>query len=139
MKLIGEKILAERIKAQRKNNRSYQTIRKKLQDSWRENIFSRDKHCCRVCGSNDHLQLCHITSLTTLMFNGMPIEDSYRDDNLITMCFICHKIQHNNQKGLLITQAAKNRAKRITALFEKIKQERGWSAAWELRYSKKRN
>ena len=69
----------------------------------------------------------------------MPIEDSYRDDNLITMCFICHKIQHNNQKGLLITQAAKNRAKRITALFEKIKQERGWSAAWELRYSKKRN
>ena len=134
--LPGEKILVGQAKQRRKSNRSYPIIKKENQDLWREKIFNRDKRSCRVCNSNSSLQLCHITSVTTLRWQGYSIEESYREDNLVTMCYVCHKIQHNHQKGLLITQFAKDRAKKIKELLDRIKAERGWTAAWQLRYLK---
>lgn len=133
-KLIGEKILAERVKEQRKNSRAYLTIKNELQKEWREKILKRDGYKCRACQSDYHPQLCHITGTTTLLMGGHSIKESFREDNLVTLCFVCHKVQHNEQKGLLITETAKNRAKNIRKLFNSIKKERGWTAAWQLKY-----
>jgi len=71
--------------------------------------------------------------------NKNPMEASYRDDNLITLCYGCHIVFHKAQKGLLISQAAKKRAKNVRNLFNKIKQERGWTAARQLNYQEKEN
>ncbi len=73
----------------------YRQMKEPLQDKYRKRIFDRDGQQCRYCGSDEWLELCHITD-AKIFANvlGMDrFEESYRDDNLITMCNHCHRIQ----------------------------------------------
>ncbi|MAE42575.1 hypothetical protein CMO93_02285 [Candidatus Woesearchaeota archaeon] len=119
-----------------KKSRSYNIIKREYQDKWRPKIFKRDGHKCMNCQEEYHLQLCHITTANAFKrLNGyleVSIPASFRDDNLITLCFVCHKVQHNADKGILFSQSAKNRAKSIRKLFNEIKQKRGCSTAREI-------
>lgn len=55
----------------------------------RRRIRRRDK-CCRWCGSNDALEVHHITYRSEL--------GGHEDTNLITLCFICHKKAHASKR-----------------------------------------
>ena len=85
------------------NSRKYREIKGKYMDLWRDKIFQRDNQKCIICGLNDpaKLNLAHITS--TLSFVRVfseafgletAIKLSFRNDNLITLCSTCHKLQH---------------------------------------------
>jgi len=99
--------------------KAYREIKSKLQDEWRDKIFSRDQYQCRVCGSKERLQLAHITTVRAFLLAakaaGEKIEDpekleevmrkAYREDNLVTLCEKCHKAYHG---GAVYTEKLRN-------------------------------
>lgn len=71
-------------------------------DKIRQSVLSRDNHKCVVCGSQDNLQVHHLT-----------YENIYKEDigDLITLCGSCHSIYH----------AIDNRRKAVEEYYSKIK------------------
>jgi len=88
--------------------KKFHKIKTKYQDRWRDKIFMRDGDQCVICGRTKELQLCHITSVFEFIrtyaiqhnkiLPGKDLEtimkQSYRYDNLITMCARCHLADH---------------------------------------------
>ena len=83
-------------------SKAYRERKARLQAEWRERIFKRDENRCRACGrvgSPETLHLAHITSaLAFVRYTGVvdAMDQSYRDDNLVTLCSACHKFQHRD-------------------------------------------
>ncbi|MHC1588392.1 MAG: HNH endonuclease [Methermicoccaceae archaeon] len=96
-------------------SKRYREIKSKLQDEWRDKIFSRDQYQCRACGSKEHLHLAHITTVRAFLLAakaaGEEIDNpeklekvmrkAYREDNLITLCSNCHKAYHGEYRHLI--------------------------------------
>jgi 5-methylcytosine-specific restriction endonuclease McrA len=85
------------------HSQKYREIKGKYLDLWRSRIFARDNYKCNVCGSNDisRLNLAHVTpvlSFVRAFSKELGLETaimlSFREDNLITLCGTCHRIQH---------------------------------------------
>ena len=72
------------------------TEKKQIRERFREQVFARDKHKCRVCGKPDpNLAAHHITD-RTLLENG-----GYVRENGIALCESCHlraEAYHQNLK-----------------------------------------
>ena len=68
-----------------------------LTNKWKSirlNIFERDHFCCKRCGKKfriDKLNAHHLT------YKHVFKEDEY-DKDLVTLCWECHKIIHNNKE-----------------------------------------
>jgi hypothetical protein len=64
------------------------STKKQLHKAWRtqfrEGVFERDGHMCRICGKNDMLDAHHITDRHDLPNGGYVIS------NGISLCSICH-------------------------------------------------
>lgn len=81
-------------------SRAYRERKAELQEAWRERIFERDEFQCQVCeekGTPETLHLAHVTTALAFVkatgrLDGMDL--SYREDNLLTVCPGCHKVQH---------------------------------------------
>ncbi len=81
-------------------SREYRERKSVLQDTWRDRIFERDQFRCNICGEEGPRETLHLAHVTTAYafvrctgdLAGMDL--SYRDDNLLTLCSGCHKIQH---------------------------------------------
>ncbi len=81
-------------------SREYRERKSALQDTWRDRVFERDQFRCRICGDErprEYLHLAHVTTAYAFVRStgdlaGMDL--SYREDNLLTLCSGCHKIQH---------------------------------------------
>jgi 5-methylcytosine-specific restriction endonuclease McrA len=67
----------------RLNRENYLTLKRE--------IIERDRWRCQFCGSTENLQVHHLT------FRSHMGSDS--EQNLITLCAICHSIQHG-MKGI---------------------------------------
>ena len=66
-----------------------------LMKKWRPIIFKRDEFKCQACGSKNQIHCHHIIEAT----NFENIEDSFTDDNLITLCNNCHyQVSHRSSK-----------------------------------------
>ena len=85
------------------HSRKYREIKAKYMDLWRPIIFARDNYKCIVCGSNEksRLNLAHVTpvlSFVRAFSKDLNFETaimlSFREDNLVTLCGTCHRIQH---------------------------------------------
>lgn len=94
----------------------YSEIKSKLNDEWRERIFKRDDNKCRVCGNTINLNLAHITTTNAFVRALQPknfselenvMKLSYREDNLFTLCGICHKCQHEQIRSFYNEELAK--------------------------------
>jgi len=55
-----------------------------------QHVLERDKWCCQCCGRPSELQVHHITPRSQL---GEDVEE-----NLITLCAICHQVVHSRKK-----------------------------------------
>ena len=76
-----------------KSNKERYTIRKSEVNDLRKQAFERDKYTCQCCNkTNTVLNAHHILS-----FSQYP-EDRYILENLITVCYICHKQYHSTYK-----------------------------------------
>jgi len=85
------------------NMDEYLRLKGVYQDEWREKIFARDGYKCRVCGSVDNLHLSHITPARAFVQVDNKVESialSYREDNLIALCYYCHRGHHRGTKIL---------------------------------------
>lgn len=61
--------------------------KKAVRAAFREAVFARDGHCCRVCGRSDTaLDAHHISDRTTLPGGG------YVPENGISLCAPCHRL-----------------------------------------------
>lgn len=108
--------------------REYGRRKKALQERWREDIFERDGFRCISCGSEDSLDLAHVTSVTAFVRATFVLEAmdySYRDDNLVTLCRHCHDVQHGSRRDPDTRRA-------LWRLERRLKKERGWSAVKDL-------
>jgi predicted restriction endonuclease len=65
---------------------------KKFRKQFREDVFSRDKNCCAICGSKENLDAHHITDRHRLPCNG------YVRSNGITLCPIHHLMAEKYHK-----------------------------------------
>jgi len=107
----------------------YLNLKEKYQNKWRDKIFRRDNHKCRVCESTA-ITLAHITPVsgfvTFALRYKLPISKaiitSYSFDNLITLCLPCHSIQHSEE----ITKENEDRKRKIEQIFIDIIKKRGW-------------
>jgi len=57
-------------------------------DSLRHQVLSRDGWRCQSCGTMSNLEVHH------KKFRGQSGDDS--EQNLITLCFVCHDIVHHS-------------------------------------------
>jgi hypothetical protein len=84
------------------NSRAYrEAYRGAMTQEWQDRIFSRDGSKCSICGTSENLKLAHVTSMLSFVIRmGLKEgpEASMREDNLITLCRECHKIQHGALK-----------------------------------------
>lgn len=55
-------------------------------------VYERDKGCCRFCGAIDNLQLHHI------YYRSERKDLIDEPSNCIMLCFDCHKLVHSNKK-----------------------------------------
>lgn len=82
------------------NNKTYRERKARLQAEWRGRIFERDGFRCRACGregTDETLHLTHVTPALRFVREAGSLEGmdaSYREDNLVTLCGGCHKLQH---------------------------------------------
>ena len=58
--------------------------KKKIREKFREAVFLRDHHACRICGSDNKLDAHHITNRNYFKNGGYVLE------NGITLCAECH-------------------------------------------------
>lgn len=58
--------------------------KKEVRASFRNSVFTRDKHKCRVCGSSGELDAHHITNRNDIPNGG------YVKENGISLCSECH-------------------------------------------------
>ena len=81
----------------------YREIKSKYVSQWKITIFMRDGYKCRASGSDDRmrLNLAYFTPTTSFVkvFSqslglDFAIGSSFRDDNLVTLCGSCHRLQH---------------------------------------------
>lgn len=104
-----------------------------LQQGWRPKILARDGGACRACGSSKSLELAHITPVQRFM---RP-RDSFRDDNLVTLCAKCH-VAHDGKFGRAktpLSMSARDESRRrakVLTLFRSTVAERRWRGPGEL-------
>ncbi len=98
---FAELIKAGRIlKAER--SKVYRERKAVLQGEWRTRIFERDAFKCRACGDRgtaEDLNLAHVTPARAFIWwdKGLQgLDLSYREDNLLTLCGTCHRLQHRD-------------------------------------------
>ena len=83
-------------------SKAYREHKARLQTDWRRRIFERDGHRCRACnreGADDTLHLAHVTPALRFVRYAQSLDgmdNSYREDNLVTLCEGCHKLQHRD-------------------------------------------
>ena len=113
----------------------YNKLKQKYLNSWRPIIFKRDNFHCQNCGSKNKLQLAHITACIDFVkkYGKDGIAKSFRQDNLLTVCELCHiYAQHAMLNGLDISDDAKHQGRNVFKLFEKKITERGWRKPTDL-------
>lgn len=63
------------------------SAKKKARRAWfRAQVFGRDQHCCRKCGSIEALDAHHITDRKAMPNGG------YVPENGISLCETCHRL-----------------------------------------------
>lgn len=79
--MISGNLLAEiiEIAPQNDNTKERQTITAKV----KKQILERDANCCRICSSTKSLKIHHIDP-----------KGSSTQENLITLCGVCHEYVH---------------------------------------------
>lgn len=60
------------------------TKKQRIRAMFRNEVFSRDGHCCKICKSTDNLDAHHIVDRHDAPDGG------YTKDNGITLCGNCH-------------------------------------------------
>lgn len=61
-----------------------------IDKTYRE-VFDRDKHCCRLCGTSLNLQLHHI------QYRSEAKDLINEPKNCIMLCVNCHQLVHSNK------------------------------------------
>lgn len=114
----------------------YKHYKKKLLNRWRKTIFKRDNHRCRYCGSDQNLQLAHITACQTfldfykkLVGWKKALELSFRKDNLVCLCGKCHSSYHSYVKDI---NGNIKHGKKVARFFYQLKQDRKWRTLKQL-------
>ncbi len=69
--------------------------KKQVRELFRNSVFVRDNHCCRVCGVSDGLLDAHHITDRNKMPNG-----GYVKENGISLCAICHNEAENFHRKL---------------------------------------
>jgi 5-methylcytosine-specific restriction endonuclease McrA len=137
----------------------------RLRVRWRKMVLARDGATCRACIpeiplSQEGVQVAHVTPMrdfrATLGLVAGTMA-SYRDDNLVLLCEVCHAAQESALAGALqipgtglaasVKRDRKEKVPReeiekrlgferrvalVTALFEEIMVKRGWKTVSEL-------
>lgn len=115
----------------------YYEIKQRQLDAWRKRIFIRDGFQCVNCGNTKNLELAHITACITFTKNlkasseAKKIIKSFSDDNLLTLCKICHEAQHKSEQGNA-DEETRAIARTVHDSFSKRIIERGWRTTHEL-------
>jgi len=107
----------------------YYKLKSKLAKKVRRKILERDNWRCQVCKSPFNLEVAHITDATLFVkYYGLEdgLKESFREDNLITLCKSCHRAYHMVQKGLYVGNKISSRAEKVYHLFAKKRYERGY-------------
>lgn len=68
----------------------------------REEILTRDSHCCVICKKNNALQVHHRQYHFIVKDNKFRLPWEYPDSLLITLCGSCHNRGHNKYKVPII-------------------------------------
>lgn len=68
----------------------------------REEILTRDGHCCVICKKNNGLQVHHRQYHFVIKENKFKLPWEYPNDLLITLCESCHSRGHNKYKVPII-------------------------------------
>jgi hypothetical protein len=92
--------------------------------AWRERILERDGHACAACGNTSRpLHAAHLTPVLRFRwcYDGPGVEASYRWDNLVTLCNVCHHEQHER-----VYSWHSPRARRVYRIFGAMVNARGW-------------
>lgn len=93
------------------------TYKEKLKDprweSVRKRILSRDNNICQLCGSPNNLHVHH----KYYVLDKEPWE--YPDDVLITLCDLCHRVQHHKEPEDLLKQRLVNLVNEFVFMFTK--------------------
>ena len=101
------------------NSKIYRETKNKYMSQWREIIFARDNHRCRVCGNDDktRLNLAHITPAMSFVRHfsqifgiEFAIKASFREDNLVTLCGSCHRLQHGEIDSIYSVDISKQQS-----------------------------
>lgn len=59
---------------------------------WKQSVLKRDNYICKKCGNKDNLVVHHIKPFAT------DKESRFDTNNGITLCQICHKEVHLNER-----------------------------------------
>jgi len=107
----------------------YHKLKTKLANKVRKKILKRDNYRCQACGFPLDLEVAHITDATLFVkYYGLEdgLKESFREDNLVTLCKSCHRSYHMVQKGLHVNDEIFYRARKVYHLFAKKRYERGY-------------
>lgn len=108
----------------------YAQIKLEVSRPWRALIPQRDSRQRCACGvPAASVDVAHVTP--ALLFveefggaaRGLPL--SYRWDNLVTLCAVCHEASHREWQYLWPKDRLRLRA--VEYLFEAIRRRRGWT------------
>jgi 5-methylcytosine-specific restriction endonuclease McrA len=107
----------------------YQEFRSRLQARWRPHILARDKNRCRVCGSKEDPEMAHITdcvAFSRAVGRKEGVTFSFRWDNLVTLCAICHEISH----AYRVTPDEIELRLKVQRFLERLRKLRGWHSPY---------
>lgn len=108
----------------------YQKYRAPLQQKWRPHILARDGGRCRACGSKEAPEVAHITDAAAFVRAAgqlaRAVTFSYRWDNLVTLCQVCHRASH----AFRVHDDDLPRRQTVQDLWAALRRVRGWSSPY---------
>jgi 5-methylcytosine-specific restriction endonuclease McrA len=113
----------------------YSRVKERLQTEWKPRILERDQWACRVCRSQDNLQLAHVTDAKDFcerLGNEELVAKSYRYDNLVTLCEECHRLQTGFSRDRTAPPGQGRQNALVLKLFSAMREKRGWNSAVEV-------
>ena len=113
----------------RMSREPYQEYRQRMQQRWRPHILERDRNKCRHCGSREDLEMAHITDCSAFsraVGRKEGVTFSFRWDNLVTLCAICHHVSH----AFKLSPDELERRVHIQRFLESLRKLRGWHSPY---------
>ncbi len=107
----------------------YQEYRSRLQARWRPHILARDRNRCRLCGSKEDLEMAHITdcvAFSRALGRKEGVTFSFRWDNLVTLCAICHHVSHAHR----LDAGEIAQRLQVQRFMEGLRKLRGWHSPY---------